>query len=442
MAGSQDFERRRRERLQRQRKQRERARMIRYASLIALFIIVVIIIIVSVTKCAGSDPAETADGNEAVVTQIPAEPTATAETRKSDIPAPKTGDNNFLDEVMRSGQKGHVYLTFDDGPNEEITPQVLDILRKYNVKATFFMVGRYIEKSPAMCTRVIEEGHLAAVHAYTHDYPTIYASDSSFRDEVERTYQLIVDHTPGHTEPFKIFRFPGGGFDDENFGPEKQNYKNSLAEMGYYYCDWNSLTGDAEGSSKNASQLIEYFNSTRPNVNNLIVLMHDAIGKQATVDALPQLIEQLLSEGYTFSRLDELDYSSAPASTESADASPSPSAGSDSAADASSENDTGSSSSSASGSSSGSSSGGSSSSSSSSGSSSSGSSRSSSGGSSSGSSSGASRSSSSSESSGSGSSGSESDDDTVTRTTTTTSGETTTENVNSSESDENVLDPE
>ena len=96
MAGPQDFERRRRERLQRQRKQRERARMIRYASLIALFIIVVIIIIVSVTKCAGSDPAETADGNEAVVTQIPAEPTATAETRKSDIPAPKTGDNNDI----------------------------------------------------------------------------------------------------------------------------------------------------------------------------------------------------------------------------------------------------------------------------------------------------------------------------------------------------------
>ncbi len=324
MAGAQDFERRRRERLQRQRRQRERERMIRYASLIALIVIVVIVAAIAVTRCAGSDPAGPTQGTDAAVTQIPeaspspvtTESPSTAETAEKAIPAPKVGDNNFLDEIMRSGQKKHVYLTFDDGPNNEITPQVLDVLRRYNVKATFFMVGRYIEKSPAMCTRVIEEGHLAAVHAYTHDYPTIYASDSAFRDEVEKTYQLIVDHTPGHTEPFKIFRFPGGGFNDANYGAEKQGYKNSLAEMGYYYCDWNSLTGDADGSKKNSSQLIEYFNSTCPKVNNLIVLMHDTVGKQATVDALPQLIEQLRGDGYTFSRLDEIDYSNAVSETE------------------------------------------------------------------------------------------------------------------------------
>ena len=443
MAVSQDFEARRRERLKKQRLQKQRMRRIRLAVLVGVFALIIILIIVGVSKCSGGN--ETQNNNEAenaLVTQVPFETEApTPAVKESSIPAPVKGDNNFLDEIMRSGQKKHVYLTFDDGPNDSITPQILDILRRYNVKATFFMVGKYIEKTPYMCTRVIQEGHLAAPHSYTHDYATVYANEQNFRDEVEKTYQLIVDNTPGNVEPFKIFRFPGGSFETDSYGSVKGTYKDALADMGYYYCDWNSLTGDAEGATKDAQGLIDYFESTRPNVNNLIILMHDTVNKQATVDALPALIEKLMSEGYTFSRLDELDYSNA-AQTASSEQ-PEESVGSSDTAESSSVSDSddpddSSGSSSSSSSSSGSSSGSSSKSSTSSGSSSGGSSSNSSSSDSSSKSSSSSGSSSNSSSSNSSSSksSSSSSSGSSTITSTTTSGETT------EREETNVIDPE
>lgn len=438
MAVSQDFEARRRERLKRQRLQKQKMRRIRLAAVTVISVLVIIFIIVGISKCSGGNEAQNNDAaNNAVVTQVPfATAAPTPAVSESSIPAPVKGDNNFLDEIMRSGQKKHVYLTFDDGPNDSITPQILDVLRRYNVKATFFMVGKYIEKTPYMCTRVIEEGHLAAPHSYTHDYATVYASEENFRDEVEKTYQLIVANTPGNVEPFKIFRFPGGSFDTDRYGSVKGTYKNALADMGYYYCDWNSLTGDAEGAAKDAQGLINYFDSTRPNVNNLIILMHDTVNKQSTVDALPTLIEKLISEGYTFSRLDELDYSNA----SQVSSSESPTQSVDDSSDSSSDNSTSDSSSSSTSSGSGSSSSGSSSGSTSSGSGSS-SSGSSSGSSSSGSSSSSrsssSDSSSSSSNENSGDSGkSSSDGGSSTITSTTPSGQTT------QREEGNVLDPE
>lgn len=435
MAVSQDFEARRRERLKRQRLQKQRMRRIRLTVLVCVFAIIIIFIIVGVSKCSGGSDTQNNNGAEnTVVTQVPFETEApTPAVKESSIPAPVKGDNNFLDEIMRSGQKKHVYLTFDDGPNDSITPQILDVLRRYNVKATFFMVGKYIEKTPYMCTRVIQEGHLAAPHSYTHDYATVYANEQNFRDEVEKTYQLIVANTPGNVEPFKIFRFPGGSFDTDSYGSVKGTYKDALADMGYYYCDWNSLTGDAEGATKDAQGLIDYFDNTRPNVNNLIILMHDTVNKQATVDALPTLIEKLLSEGYTFSRLDELDYtnaaqvSSSEQPTESADISSDTDENSGSSSDSYNSDDTTSDSDSSDSSSRSSSSDSSSSKSSSSASSSDGSSSktNTSGGGSSGN---------SSHSSSTGSSSSDSSSSTITST--TTSGETTEREEN------NVIDPE
>ena len=432
MALQQDFENRRRERLRRQREKRRRMRMIRLGVGAAALIVVIILIIVGISKCAGNNTAGNNDNTNAAVTQVPIESASPVQTQEPQnaIPAPSKGDNDLLDQMVASGQKKHVYLTFDDGPNNTITPQILDILRKYNVKATFFMVGKNIEKTPYMCTRVVEEGHLAAPHSYSHDYGTVYSDDTTFREEVDKTYQLIVANTPGNVEPFKVFRFPGGGYDDSNYGSAKQGYKESLAEMGFYYCDWNTMTGDAEDSSKSASQLLDYFNENRPNLNNLVILMHDTTGKQATVDMLPALIEQLLEEGYTFSRLDEIDYSNAsnvsespsPEATAAAEDEDTPS--DSSVSDSSSSDDD---SSSSSGSSSSSDRTSSSSSSSSSGSSSSG-----------GSSSGGS--SSSGGGSSSGSSSSSGGDEGVTKTTTTTSGTTTTETVE--DSGVGVLDPE
>lgn len=317
MAMSDDFEKRRRERMQRQRRKRERMRRIRLVVFAVIFLCIIIAIIVGIANCSGKDPATNTNQVSETVTATPSVQPTTA-PNSSAIPAPEKGDNNLLDQLVASGQKKHVYLTFEDSPNSNTTPQILDVLRRYNVKATFFMTGRNIEKTPYICTRVVEEGHLAAVKSYSDDNAQLYASESSFMDEVDKTYQLIVANTPGNTEPFKVYRFPGGSDEDSSYGSDKQDYKDSLAEMGFYYCDWNTLIGDSENGDKTAQELMDYFDENRPDLNNLVIVLHDSVDKQSTVDMLPQLISKLLEEGYTFSRLDEIDYSNAPEPTASA----------------------------------------------------------------------------------------------------------------------------
>ena len=90
-----------------------------------------------------------------------------------------------------------------------------------------------------------------------------------------------------------------------------QECKKVLKENGYYYCDWNALNGDAEGKKKDAQGLLDYLKSNMPEGQNVVILMHDAAAKQATADALPMIIEYLISEGYTFHRLDDINYQAA-----------------------------------------------------------------------------------------------------------------------------------
>ena len=198
-------------------------------------------------------------------------------------------------------------MTFDDGPTENITPQILDVLRRYNAKATFFEVGSLIRANPDMARRVYDEGHLIANHSNSHNYDKLYATEESFITEILECDATIKSIMNGE-EPFKLIRFPGGSYNAGDHASEKQIYKKTLAENGFYYCDWNALNGDAEGRTKNAEQLLEYLKSNMEGYNNLIVLMHDASAKQATADALPSIIEYIASKGYTFHRLDDIDY--------------------------------------------------------------------------------------------------------------------------------------
>lgn len=321
MADTHNFEQIRRERLKKQREKRRRMQRIRLALLAGAALIVIILIISGISKCAknsNDNALNNTDTAQITETQPPAA-TQQAVPMINNIPAPSAENNDMLTLIKNSGQKKHVYLTFDDGPSADVTPQILDILRRYNIKATFFMIGKNIEQNPDMCARVISEGHLAAPHSYSHEYSKVYASETDFAAELENTYNLIVSKTPGHTEPFKVFRFPGGSFTNGSYSVQKQQYIKRLAKEGFYYCDWNSMTGDTEtGTTKTAEGLLSYFNNTRPQVNNYVIHMHDDDARQVTADMLESLIKQLLDEGYVFSRLDEIDFTNAPEATETA----------------------------------------------------------------------------------------------------------------------------
>ena len=313
MATINDFRKRQRERERRQKIRAQRNKKLGIAAGIAAVIIILIAVIAS---CSGKHKQDDQgyvpeNANNEISESSVVEPTDKPKTQNisgiADIP-PVDEENNLLKIVENSSEKYYAYLTFDDGPTKKITPQILDTLRRYDVKATFFEVGAYIRQNADLARRVYEEGHLMASHSDSHDYEKLYETESSFKKEIETSYEAITDVAGEDT--FKLMRFPGGSYNAGDHAEEKQEYKKTLADMGFYYIDWNTLNGDAEGRTKDAEELLEYLKDNMPsNGKNIVVLMHDASTKQATADALPSIIEYLDSEGYSFHRLDDIPYS-------------------------------------------------------------------------------------------------------------------------------------
>lgn len=222
------------------------------------------------------------------------EPTAEPTARPADL----------LKAVVNNDGVKTAYLTFDDGPTNSNTPKILDILRRYNIKATFFEVGSLIADNPDMSRRVYDEGHLIANHSYSHNYRDLYSTEEAFMSEINRTQDLITKITED-PDQMKLIRFPGGGYNAGTWGANKQKYKEVLAQNNIYYCDWNALNGDAEGKPKSADQLVAYTKQTVGSHEDVVILMHDAAAKKATVEALPAIIDYLRSQGYEFRRLDD-----------------------------------------------------------------------------------------------------------------------------------------
>lgn len=190
-----------------------------------------------------------------------------------------------------------VYLTFDDGPNAYITPQVLDILKANNVQATFFIVS-YSNSNKYLVQRMINEGHTVAIHGYSHDYAKIYANDEAFMQNIYKLRdRLLADFGYNAT----IIRFPGGSSNTVSASYNKGIMTRLAARVqkeGFSYFDWNVSSGDASGTTRTKTQIYNAVTkSLRPGRNN-VVLMHDAGGKQTTVDALQDIINYSKANGY------------------------------------------------------------------------------------------------------------------------------------------------
>ena len=186
------------------------------------------------------------------------------------------------------------YLTFDDGPSTNVTPQILDILDEYNVKATFFVIGNLAEQNPDLIRRIDASGHGIGNHSYTHSYKHIYQNTTNFLNELKTT-ENVLKNILGDSFETNVIRFPGG-----SFGQQKASFRKAVVDNGYNYYDWNALNGDAEGRSLPKNKLVQRLKSTANGQRELIILMHDMGGKQTTADALPEIIEYLQESGYEF----------------------------------------------------------------------------------------------------------------------------------------------
>lgn len=291
-----------------QHKKRARMRKIRNIVLLVSVAVIAVVIVSGIVRCSKQPNT---DNSQPVVTQVPAQTQSPDNsTFDSTIPEPTKGNNDYLDVLKNSGQKKHVYLTFEDGPSKTVTPEILDVLRRYNVKATFFMTGDEIKKYPYLCTRAMEEGHLVLPLSQSGDADTLYADKTSFMGEIEETYKLICDNSPSTVKPAKIYRFLGGSSSVALYSTETQEFKNMLAQNGYYYCDWNTSVGDTD-TTKTAEQLLSSFKSNRSQLNNLVIRLQNTDKNDQTAKMLGDLIEELANERYTFNRLDEVDLTNA-----------------------------------------------------------------------------------------------------------------------------------
>lgn len=189
-----------------------------------------------------------------------------------------------------------VYLTFDDGPNKENTEKILNILHDEDIHATFFLTGQNVRLYPEVVKEIYQSGNAIGLHSYTHDYKKIYASPEAYVDEMMQTDMLIY-HAIG-VRPI-ISRAPGG-----TQGHFTDAFWQAIQDVGYIEVGWNALTGDADGTGKTAEKEVENIKnqlSLRPYLNShLVILMHDASGHEATVEALPAIIKMLKDQGYTF----------------------------------------------------------------------------------------------------------------------------------------------
>ena len=280
----------------RQAERREKRRLKRrrvFFSIIAILVIILLIIIIA-KSCtnSGSTPANSNEVNSN-------EPQFVNDVVFPEVPE-QTAD--LLSAIDKKDGIKTCYLTFDDGPTNSVTTRVLDILREYNAKATFFTVGTLLEANPDTARRLYEEGHFIANHSYSHDYSDIYANGEDFMSEINKTAEIIKKITGDDNYPM-IFRFPGGGYNSGKYGEAKQSYKKLLKEKGIRYCDWNALSGDAEGGTPTKEELVSRVKKTTSGKEDVVILMHDAAAKSVAADALPDILKYLISEGYTFKTL-------------------------------------------------------------------------------------------------------------------------------------------
>ncbi len=190
-----------------------------------------------------------------------------------------------------------VYLTFDDGPSAR-TGEILDILKENDIKATFFVVGQTSQLAQSMMKRIVDEGHTLAIHTYSHNYQQIYASVDDYLEDFNRIYEWIYEVTGVHAQ---IFRFAGGSVNSYN----RSICTELIAEMdrrGFVHYDWNSINGDAEGVNYTVSEMAEKA-LDQVGMNRVILLMHDSVYKNKTVEALQAIIDGYRNAGYSFDRL-------------------------------------------------------------------------------------------------------------------------------------------
>lgn len=257
-----------------------------------------------ITKSETNNTQATIDNNTNTTntTKTQSKPTEN-KTNENKTQTNKVSENKTAEsKTTTSNGKSIAYLTFDDGPSS-ITNSVLDILKKYNVKATFFVInsGSY---NKTTLQREVNEGHTIGLHAYDHNYAIAYKDDNSYLNGIDKLRAKVKADTGFDSH---YIRFPGGSSNTISKRYSKgimSRITKTAKQRGYKYYDWNVDDDDA-GSARTADDCYNnVVKELRPNRSN-IVLMHDFGTNKKILEALPRIIEYCQKNGYTMLPIDD-----------------------------------------------------------------------------------------------------------------------------------------
>lgn len=188
-----------------------------------------------------------------------------------------------------------VYITFDDGPSD-LTLSYLDVLDQYGIKATFFVT--YQPEYESVYREIVNRGHAIGIHSTTHDYNYVYASYENWLADFSQVYNYVIQVTGVAPQ---VYRFPGGSNGSHAPDAIVQQAVAYLNTLGIQYFDWNVSNGD--GNTVTAEQSYANVMGTICNRTMPVVLMHDGVNKETTLQSLPSIFQQLIDWGYHFGTL-------------------------------------------------------------------------------------------------------------------------------------------
>ncbi len=196
----------------------------------------------------------------------------------------------FLNAVTSANTDTNtIMLTFDDGPDPVITPQVLALLKEFDAKAVFFCIGKKMQLYPELVSAIVAEGHILANHTFNHSNAVGFASTQTVIDELEQTEKLIVQHTH---RSYKLFRPP--------FGVTNPNIAKAVQLLGYKVVGWNVRSFDTV--SRNEEAVLKRISENL--LPGAIVLFHDTAA--ITPSVLKEFMLLVRKKGFNFNIHSEL----------------------------------------------------------------------------------------------------------------------------------------
>ncbi|MDP4143752.1 MAG: polysaccharide deacetylase family protein [Bacillota bacterium] len=196
------------------------------------------------------------------------------------------------------------FLTFDDGPCLNNTLKILNILNENNIKATFFVVGKQIEKFPVITNKMVEKEMSVMPHSYSHEYKKIYKSIEAYKEDLERCCSVIENITGQKSGVY--VRVPGGANNRYCNKAVIEAIRETIREKDMFCVDWNVSGGDAVAGKIPAKIIKDNVLSQCEGKKIAVILLHDAYYKDSTVEALPDIIRGLKEEGYKFKTFNDI----------------------------------------------------------------------------------------------------------------------------------------